>query len=282
MTDNKTAEDAFHNGTSSSKRLQGLVERLRRVEMETGMTLYVVHVAGTRMIEQGTDGLSRGSFLEGVMAGKDMLSYVDIARTAVERSPGLVEVVRRWTSIPSLDPLAVEGWFWDAHGIVGGERDGRGVWIPHHAPGGQVYLWSPPPVLADVALEEALKARHKRQDATHIFLIPELYTPQWTRLFYKMCDLTFRIPAKTVRWPSSMHESLCVGITFPYLSHIPWTIRRTPFLVEVERKLRRLWANSEEDAGDCVRELLRTTRRLPTMPQPVASQVLAMSRKGSI
>ena len=156
------------------------------------------------------------------------------------------------------------------------------MWIPNHAPGNQIYLWSPPPVIADVALEEALKARHKRQDATHIFLIPMLYSPQWIRLFYKMCDVVFHIPVGTSNWPSAMHESLFVGITFPYLSHRPWTVRGTPLLVELGRQLRRLWATSERDAGDCVRELLRTAKRLPTMSQPVASRVLSLSGEGDI
>ena len=216
------------------------------------------------------------------MAGKDMLSYVDIAHSAVERSPGLIEMVRRWTDCPRLEPLQVEDWFWKGHGIVGGEKDRRGVWIPNHAPGGQFYLWSPPPVLADVALEEALKARHKRQDATHIFLIPMLYSPQWTRLFYKMCDVVFHIPAETSHWPSSMHESLSVGITFPYLPYRPWTVRRTPLLVGLGRQLRCLWSTSEEDAGRCVRELLRTTKRLPTMSQHMAHRVLLLSGEGDI
>ena len=52
--------------------------------MDYGFTLHVVHVAGTRMIEQGTDGLSRGALLEGVMAGQDMLSFVDLLRTAIQ------------------------------------------------------------------------------------------------------------------------------------------------------------------------------------------------------
>jgi hypothetical protein len=36
------------------------VSRLRRVEMSKGLILHVVHVAGTRMIEEGADGGSRG------------------------------------------------------------------------------------------------------------------------------------------------------------------------------------------------------------------------------
>ena len=77
-----------------SKLLHDLVLRLRRAEMDYGFTLHVVHVAGTRMIEHGTDGLSRGALLEGVMAGRDMLSFVDLALTAIQRHRPLLEFVK--------------------------------------------------------------------------------------------------------------------------------------------------------------------------------------------
>jgi len=58
FTDNSTSESCFVKGSSRSKLLHELVVRLRKVEMQCGGNLHVVHVAGTRMIAQGTDGLS--------------------------------------------------------------------------------------------------------------------------------------------------------------------------------------------------------------------------------
>jgi hypothetical protein len=69
FTDNSTAESCFFKGGSSSKLLHELVLRLRRIELSANFILHMVHVAGTRMIAQGTNGLSRGMFLEGVVAG---------------------------------------------------------------------------------------------------------------------------------------------------------------------------------------------------------------------
>ncbi len=74
-----TAKGCFFHGGSSSKLLHELVLRLRKTEMEYDVTLHVVHVAGSRMIAQGTDGLSWGIFLEGVMREEDMLSFVDLS-----------------------------------------------------------------------------------------------------------------------------------------------------------------------------------------------------------
>ncbi len=126
-------------------------------------------------IAQGTNGLSRGLFLEGVMVGRDMLSYVDLAKGAIKHQSKLVDYVQSWVRQAlrrEVKVLQVEEWFQEGHGILEGSKDLHGVWIPHHEPNGRVYLWNPPPVIADVALKECMKAIHKRTDAFHIFLIP--------------------------------------------------------------------------------------------------------------
>ena len=84
------------------------------------------------MIAQGTDGCSRGSMMEGVMYGQDMISFVDLTRSAVERHSPLLEWVRAWTGRPTLQPLTPEGRFEEGHGIKGGYLDKHKVWIPNH------------------------------------------------------------------------------------------------------------------------------------------------------
>jgi hypothetical protein len=79
FTDNSTAEGCFYRGTSKSRYLHALILELRKVEMTCGMTIHVIHISGRRMIAQGTDGCSRGSMMEGVMAGKDMLDFIDLS-----------------------------------------------------------------------------------------------------------------------------------------------------------------------------------------------------------
>ena len=129
------------------------------------------------MIAQGTDGLSRGMMCEDIMAGRDMLDYVDIVHTATSRSQLLISFVCSWMDIGNLMPLLEAEWFDVGHGIMGGARDAHGLWIPTHVPNGWVYWWDPPPVIASVALEEALRARHKRTDATHIFFFTPFVLP---------------------------------------------------------------------------------------------------------
>jgi hypothetical protein len=68
LTNNSMVESCFFKGGLSLKLLHELVLRLRKVELATYFVLHVVHVAETRMIAQGTNGLSQGTFLEGVVA----------------------------------------------------------------------------------------------------------------------------------------------------------------------------------------------------------------------
>jgi len=278
FTDNSTAEGCFYRGGSSSRLLHELVLRLRKAELKHGFVLHVVHVAGTRMIAQGTDGLSRGILLEGVNKGEDMLSFIDLSRSAVERHTRLLEFVRSW-----LDPIVGESkhlkpeeWFQEGHGIIGGEKDANGMWIPRHADNGKGYIWSPPPVIADVALEECAKAVHKRTDAYHVFLIPRLYSPLWMRMLYKLSDFVFKLCPGSQHWPSCMHEPLFIGISLPLLNRNPWSIRGTPLLVDLEQQLRQVLTAGKGDGGDILRKLLRTSRKLDSVPESVACRVLRM------
>jgi hypothetical protein len=109
--------------------LNKLVLQLRKAELEHEFTLQVVHVAGTRMIAQGTDGLSRGIFLEGVMRGEDMLSFVDLARTAIERHPRVLDFVKSRDNpiLGESKVLDTEEWFQEGHRIVEGKKDTRGI-----------------------------------------------------------------------------------------------------------------------------------------------------------
>jgi hypothetical protein len=87
FTDNSTAESCFYRGNSKSRQLHALVFALQALEMAYDMTIHVIYVSDKRMIAQGTDGCSRGSLMEGVMTGHNMLSFVDLGQTATERHP---------------------------------------------------------------------------------------------------------------------------------------------------------------------------------------------------
>ena len=137
-----------------------------------------------------------------------------------------------------------------------------------------MFLWAPPPSVADAALEELLKSRHKRTDLFHVIVLPRLMAPRWRRLFLKVCDFTFAASPGLPFWPTGMFEPLWVGIVLPFAHCRPWSLKRAPLLVEMERDLRRVFETGEGDAGNILRKLLHLPRRLAPLSQRVACGVL--------
>jgi hypothetical protein len=262
FTDSSTTESAYYKGSSSSRKLHGLVLKLHKLQLAFRIIVHLIHVSGKRMIAQGTDGCSRGVLMEGVMAGHDMLSFVDLAKTATERSPDLLEWIRSWTMQDQLEPLTPEQWFVEGHGISGGHLDSHGVWTPDHEGPGNIHLWAPQPAVADAVLEELLKARHKRTNTFHVIVIPRLMSPRWRRLFHKVSDLHFVVPAGTSYWPSHMYEPLWIGIVLPFVPYRPWQLKRAPLLVELARKLCEVCQESDVSTRNILRKLLKLPRRL--------------------
>lgn len=132
LTDNSTSELAFFKGTSSSKKLFEIIVRLRCLEMHHECKIHFIHVSGSRMIAQGTDGLSRGDLCEGVMKGKNMLSFVPLHLSARDRAPQMLDWMADWIT-PNLkmgeviEYLEVEDWFWRGHDIIGGALNSDGI-----------------------------------------------------------------------------------------------------------------------------------------------------------
>ena len=133
-------------------------------------------------------------------------------------------------------------------------------------------------VIADVALEECLKAVHKRTDTYHIFVIPRLFTSRWMRLLYKLCDFVFHVQPGSRQWPSDMHEPLFIGISLPLLNRYPWTLRGTQLLVELEGQLCKVQGWGKGDRRDLLQHFLQTPGKLARVSNGVARQVLRMPR----
>ena len=71
--DNMVSEIIAAAGSLRSETLYDLVIRLHCFCMRYRCQVRFIHVAGSRMIGQGTNGLSRGSLYEGVINIKPML-----------------------------------------------------------------------------------------------------------------------------------------------------------------------------------------------------------------
>jgi hypothetical protein len=59
FTDNMTTYYTVTSGLSASPGIHSLVDEIKRLEIELGIVLEVIHVPGTTIITEGTDGLSR-------------------------------------------------------------------------------------------------------------------------------------------------------------------------------------------------------------------------------
>ena len=273
FTDNSTAEAAFFKGSSSSRDLFDLVLRLRKLEMNQSCRIYVSHVAGTRMIAQGSDGLSRGNLSEGIMGGMDMHSFVPIHKTALDRNPNLKEWLTRLTNNDGTF-LTPADWFTTGQEIVEGEWEinTEGLKFPKVKPG--TFIWTPPPVAGGIAVEELRKSRHKSAESTHVFVLPRLCATEWRKQLHKAADVVLTLPAGHPAWPDCMHEPLTIAILYPYMSHRPWELRRAPILLELADTLHGVWKSGGSSEGSLLRELWSLQRNLASLPEGLAWKML--------
>jgi hypothetical protein len=221
--------------------------------------LQVIHVAGTRMILQGTDGLSRGNLTEGVMAGIPMLQFVPLHLSPLDRYAALLSWIQDWVPHPALRALLPSEWYDKGHGIHGGQYDSRGLWIPTPIEDSWL-LWCPPPAAADIAINELMFSRHKCTHINHVFVVPRLATHLWRKKLYKTCDIVLTLPpGSRPFWPVNAHAPLLIGLTLRFLSYSPWQLRQTPAILALGRDLQSLW----ETPGGDERPLLCQLSSLP-------------------
>ncbi|GFH53884.1 hypothetical protein CTEN210_10360 [Chaetoceros tenuissimus] len=281
FTDNSTAEAAFYKGSSSSEWLFDLVVRLSVLEMTRNCKIHIIHVAGTRMIAQGADGLSRGALTEGVMKGEAMKSFVPLHQSALDRDPALEPWLRDWFESAGrnqgqdLEFLSMEDWFERGHDILEGSVNVDGQWVPNYVSGN--FVWSPPPSLALPCLEEIRRARHKRQESTHIFICPRLMTPAWKRHLHKAADIILELPPGHAAWSVNMFEPLLIAIFFPFLNSRPWQLKGSPALLELGRKVQQVFKGDESTKRHVLRELWNLPRRLQGMSDELVLRVLRIS-----
>lgn len=170
LTDNQVTYDICRSSTSSSRELLKLVREIRLLELELGCRVEVLHVPGTLMIRQGTDGLSRGVVMHPFARQNGVLPLLDIFNPAV----------------PS---QALLHWAWDV------------AQVPHHLRA-QPWLfrtdlddwsrtpllhrftfWCPSPQLGMQCILEALLAWVEFPfDSGHLFILPRIMQRDFGRV----------------------------------------------------------------------------------------------------
>ena len=262
FTDNFVAECGYYNGGSNrNKELDELVHTLWQLQMNGEFTLHVYHVAGTRMIASGIDGLSRGDKSEGIARGASVLNYIPIHQSPIERSNEVLSWVTSWwdCSLGKLHLMTPEDWF--------GRAMDKGN-----------FLWDVPPGAGEVAVEQLCAHTHGRPESHHIFLIPRLCTCHWRKQLLKVCDIVLTIQPKFLFWPANMYEPLLVGIHFPLLPPIfkfrPWKLKHTEFVEKFRAELHRVQATGQSVDWSILREFQLRSRSIPSLPDGVARELL--------
>ena len=233
LTDNQVAESVFYKGSCNSVELHNLVVQLRKLGVEKDLILHVVWIAGKRMIETGVDGLSRGDFASGVMAGGRMLKYLPFNLSAFERSPELKWFVKSWvTNSDKWEFITTEGWFDDLFN----HHDENGKFDAHS----MAWIWAPPPVIAQAAVEQLCEAKHLFPASSHIFVCPAVMTAYWRKMLGKVSDTMFTVKAGSCFWKTEMYEPLTIAFIKPLLSVRPFKVGRLPSVDKWEREVRQV------------------------------------------
>jgi hypothetical protein len=250
FTDNTTAEATFWKGSSKNKDLSDLVLEMRKLEMENDLILHVIHVSGTRMIQQGTDGLSRADHSNGVMSGDPMTQHIPLDETAFQRSPPLLKRFKAHFLNLNLRMLEPRDWFDEHH------RFGK-------------FVWTPPPAAADDVVDLLNKARHKRPESMHIILIPRLMTGRWRRIMTRTADFYFKIDWDEVWNLKVHHEPLLCFVCLPFCMSHPRLGDRKLLLDEVDGVLLQstLRQKGDGEKWKFLRKLFSRSRNLCPLPK---------------
>jgi len=259
FTDNSTAESIYYKGSSTSKTWFNLILRLRQIDMDGRIVLHVIHVAGSWMISQGTNGLSRGDFTTGVMTVTPMLSFIPLHLTAHDREPLLLPWIRSWAPSPDLASLPPSHWYREGHALRGGALNSKGLWIPHLG-SNTWYLWCPPPTAAFPALQELGISRHKLPHLGHLFICPRLFTHRWHKVLYKLADMVVELPAGCRPfWALHHHEPLLIGFLLPFSCSYPWQHRQSERVLAVVGQLSSMWKSPDQDERSLLCQLCALT-----------------------
>lgn len=180
------------------------------------------------MTQHGADGLSQGDFSGGGLSGQNMLAFVPLHQSALERAEPLLSWIREQTCQPTLSPLKPEEWFLkEATGKLKGIK--MLMECGYQESPVKVGYFGPHP-------------RLWQTQQNHVFICPCLMTVLGRKMLQKVCDIVFKVPAEAQTfWPSSAHEPLIVGLAFCFLPHNPWQIKFTTEALGMDGKFHDLW-----------------------------------------
>jgi len=169
FTDNMVSYYVAHSGGSSSPELHKLLRQLKQLELELDIHLEVVHVPGRHMIDQQTDGLSRGLAFSNSRLSRSPTEELLRLFQDVKHTSELIPWVMYWSNrAPDCRSLrhveAVSDW---GFSTVAGKST----------------VWTPAPEWADQIISFVLDFWVEQPWTTEaFFVIPRIFQRRWGRI----------------------------------------------------------------------------------------------------
>ena len=166
FTDNSVTCNVISKGSSKCPALHALVCEIKLLELRLGVSLEPVHVPGRLMMLEGTDGLSRGLWINPVVATNAVVMSEVFA--PVPHSNALRLWVRDQLDLPPGQPLSCRPWR-------------RLTCTDGHLH--RLTLWLPPPEMARTLISRLLTHWVESPwDAGMAILLPRILQRQWSSL----------------------------------------------------------------------------------------------------
>jgi hypothetical protein len=192
FTDNMTSYYIVQNGSSKSIELHKLIRKIKTYEVLLGCRIEVIHVPGTLMIEEGTDGLSRGLWLSPHRIHRSSLCEAALALGPVSFSNDLGQWALDFVGLHPHSPFTLHSTssVWNFESIYG-----------------QLSIWIPAPEVARLALVTFLEIWvEAATDTSGLFLIPRIMQRDWGHLSKHVFEMGTIYP--TLLPPGAAYDSL--------------------------------------------------------------------------
>ncbi len=174
---------------------------------------------------------------------------------SMDQFPQLSAWVCSWAPCSDIYLCTPEDWFLLGYGLDRGSYNGGHAWVlalSIH----MTFLWIPAPTATKTVVNEVALSQHKHSHLCHNFVRPRLFTHLWHKKLYKVAGIIFELPTgHQACWPTSMHESLLMGVTIPFISHFAWQFRQCSIILEVGREVWHLWKGAVGDIRSALHQL---------------------------
>ena len=208
FTDNLVTYYIISGGSSSSPELQKLIRHLKYLELKLGIRLEVIHIPGKHMIEQGTDGLSRGLQLSGTRLKRAPQDETQRVFEAVQPTPRVLAWAHEQLAPHCRHPTSIV-------------MNSISSWTFQDITR-QSSLWFPAPEWAHQLLDAVVNVWVERPwDTEAFFIIPRVFQRDWGRVSKHIIELGLH-PAADIPDYGALTDIPCL------ILHLPCYVRSLP------------------------------------------------------